>query len=65
MQTAVRMAFGDMLMLGNRDAGAGGFAQVQWRSVPAIHFYGRPFRQDRQGSRGKVLKFSSAVNDLC
>ena len=40
MQTAVRVAFSGMLVLGNRDAGAGGFAYVQWRSVPAINFYG-------------------------
>jgi len=64
METAVRVAFSGMLVLGNRDAGAGGFAHVQWRSVPAINFYRRPFRQDWHRSRGKVLKFSSAIDNL-
>ena len=40
MKTAVRVAFGGMLVLGNRDAGAGGFADVQRRTIPAINFYG-------------------------
>ena len=39
METTVRVAFGGMLMLLNRDASAGGFANVQWRTVTIINFY--------------------------
>ena len=40
METAVRMALSGMLVLGDRDAGASGFANVQWRPIPAINLYG-------------------------
>ena len=40
METAVRVALSGMLVPGNGDAGAGGFARVQRRSVSAINFYG-------------------------
>ena len=40
MLAAVRVALGGVLMLGDRDAGASGFAHVQWGPIPAINLYG-------------------------
>jgi len=40
METAVRVHSAECLVPGNGDAGAGGFARVQRRSVSAINFYG-------------------------
>ena len=40
METAVRVAFSGVLVLENRNSGAGGFADVQRRTIPAINFYG-------------------------
>ena len=40
VETALRMALSAMLVLENRDAGANGFANIQWRPIPAINLYG-------------------------
>jgi hypothetical protein len=58
------VAFGGMLMFLNRNASAGGFANVQWRTVTAINFDRRPLGQHWQWRRSKVLKFLSAINNL-
>src|SRR5438093_13423649 len=64
VETTVRMAFGRMLVLGDWDAGANGFANVQWRTVAAKNLDRRPFGQHRQGRGAEVLKFLSAINHL-
>ena len=64
METVMRMAFDSMLVLRNRNACAGSFADVQWRAVAAINFYRRPFRENWQCCWTKVLEFLSAINNL-
>src|SRR5258706_3004419 len=46
VHATVRLAISGVLMVfGDRYAGAGGFADVEWRTVTTEGFYRRPFRQ--------------------
>ena len=61
MQTAVRIGFSGIMVL---DTGTGGFAPIQRCAIAPVLRYRRPFRKHGQRSWAKLLKFSSAVNDL-
>src|SRR5882724_7561439 len=64
MDAAVIMARRVMLVLKHGHSGAGGLSEVERSTVSAEHFYGRPFRKNRDGRRGVRAEFLAGVDDV-